>query len=171
MVSMCGGCKLKSLELHPTWEFITDTVMGGVSTGQTSELEISGLSATRLTGQVSLENNGGFVQMAFNISDDGSIFDASNYEGIEIDVFGNDEEYDIRLRTSDLTRPWQSYRAVLVARPEWSTTRLSFSEFVPHKTAIPLDVRRLRRIGVLGIGREYDADISVYGVRFFNFPG
>mgnify|MGYP003314573799 FL=1 len=106
-----------------------------------------------------------------NINNDGSIFDASKYEGIEIDVLGNEEEYDIRLRTSDLTRPWQSYRALLVARPEWSTTRLDFSVFVPHKTAIPLDVRRLRRIGVLGIGREYDADISVSGVRFLNFPG
>ena len=167
---MCGGWKLKSLELRPDWEFVADTVMGGLSTGQIAELEVSGLSATRLTGQVSLENNGGFVQMAFDISNDGSIFDASKYEGIEMDVFGNDEEYDIRLRTSDLTRPWQSYRALFKARPEWSTTRLGFSEFVPHKTVIPLDVRRLRRIGVLGIGREYDADVSVSGIRFFNFP-
>ena len=132
-------------------------------------MEVSGLSVTRLTGQVSLENKGGFVQMAFDISDDGSIFDASKYEGIDIDVFGNDEEYDIRLRTSDLTRPWQSYRALVKARPEWSTTRLRFLEFVPHKTMIPLDVSRLRRIGVLGIGREYDADVSVSGIRFFNF--
>ena len=159
---------MKSLELRPNWEFVADTVMGGVSTGQIAKLEVSGLSATRLTGQVSLENNGGFVQMAFDINNDGSIFDVSKYEGIEIDVFGNDEEYDIRLRTSDLTRPWQSYRALFIARPEWSTTRLGFSEFVPHKTETPFNVRRLRRIGVLGIGREYDADVSVSGVRFFN---
>ena len=161
---------MKPPELRPDWEFVADTVMGGLSTGQIAKLEVSGLSATRLTGQVSLENKGGFVQMAFDMSDDGSIFDASKYDGIEIDVFGNDEEYDIRLRTSDLTRPWQSYRALFKARPEWSTTRLGFSEFVPHKTVIPLDVRRLKRIGVLGIGREYYADVSVSGIRFFNFP-
>ena len=103
-----------------------------------------------------------------DINNDGSIFDASKYEGIEIDVSGNEEEYDIRLRTSDLTRPWQSYRALFIAGPEWSTTRVRFSEFVPHKTGIPLDVRCLRRIGVLGIGREYYADVSVSGIRFFN---
>ena len=159
-----GGPALKRLE----WRAVNDTVMGGVSR---SKIAWSPSGALLWTGALSLENNGGFVQMAFDISNDGSIFDASKYEGIEMDVFGNDEEYDIRLRTSDLTRPWQSYRALLVARPEWSTTRLDFSVFVPHKTAIPLDVRRLRRIGVLGIGREYDADISVSGVRFFNFPG
>ena len=160
---------MKPPELRPDWEFVADTVMGGLSKGQIAELEVSGLSATRLTGQVSLENNGGFIQMAFDISEDGSIFDASKYDGIEIDVFGNQEEYDIRLRTSNLTRPWQSYRALFLARPEWSTIRLGFSEFVPHKTEMPLDVRLLKRIGVLGIGREYDADVSVSGVRFFNF--
>ena len=165
---MFRGYELKSLELRPNWEFVADTVMGGVSAGQIANLEVSGLYATRLTGQVSLENNGGFVQMAFDISYGGSIFDASMYEGIEIDVFGNDEEYDIRLRTSELTRPWQSYRASFIARPEWCTKRLDFSEFVPHKTEIPFNSRRLKRIGVLGIGRNYNADISVFGVRFFN---
>ncbi len=170
MVPVCRGCKLKSPKLRPNWEFVADTVMGGVSTGQVEKLKVSGLSATRLTGQVSLENNGGFVQMAFDVSNDGSIFDASDYDGVEIDVLGNDEEYDIRLRTSDLTRPWQSYRALFIARSEWSTTRLRFLEFVPHKTTIPLDVSRLKRIGILGIGREYDADVSVSGIRFFNFP-
>ena len=167
-ITLCRGYKLVSLELRPDWEFVADTVMGGVSTGQITKSKISELSVTRLTGQVSLENNGGFVQMAFDINNDGSIFDASKYEGIEIDVSGNEEEYDIRLRTSDLTRPWQSYRALFIAGPEWSTTRVRFSEFVPHKTGIPLDVRCLRRIGVLGIGREYYADVSVSGIRFFN---
>ena len=55
-----------------------------MSTGQITKSKISELSVTRLTGQVSLENNGGFVQMAFDINNDGSIFDASKYEGIEL---------------------------------------------------------------------------------------
>ena len=106
---MRQGCTVSSLELDPAWEFFADTVMGGgLSTGQLSPESIAGRFATRLTGEVSLENNGGFVQMAFDINPDGSDFDGSTYHGIQVDVLGNDNVYDLRLRTSDLTRPWQS---------------------------------------------------------------
>jgi len=108
------------MELHPTWEFISDTVMGGVSLGQISIEEIAGRRATRLKGDVSLDNNGGFVQMAFSINDDGSTFDASSFNAIELGVFGNNETYDLRLRTTDLTRPWQSYRVSFEVLPAWT---------------------------------------------------
>ena len=88
---MRKGCKVGSLELHPAWEFVADTVMGGISTGQVSQGTVTGRSAIRLTGEVSLENNGGFVQMAFNINPDRSDFDGSAYNGIQIDVLGNGE--------------------------------------------------------------------------------
>lgn len=163
---MRQGCTVSSLELHPAWEFFADTVMGGVSTGQVSQESIAGRSATRLTGEVSLENNGGFVQMAFDINPDGSNFDSSAYHGIEIDVLGNDDVYDLRLRTSDLTRPWQSYRTSFKATSDWSTVKLAFTDFAPHKTDVPFDARHLRRIGVLGIGRVFDADVAISSVRF-----
>ena len=156
---------MMALELVTNWEFISDTVMGGVSSGQISTEQIAGRPATRLTGEVSLENNGGFVQMAFDINEDGSSFDASAFNAIEIDVFGNDEEYDLRLRTSDLTRPWQSFRAPFFASPKWATIRLHFDEFVPHKTEAEFDPRHLRRIGVLGIGRVFKSDLCVAAAR------
>ena len=41
------------------WAYLADTVMGGVSQGRA---EFSN-GALRLTGQVSTENNGGFIQV------------------------------------------------------------------------------------------------------------
>ena len=79
--------------------------MGGVSLGQISIEEIAGRHATRLKGDVSLDYNGGFVQMAFDINDDGSTSNVSSFNAIELGVFGNNETWDIRLRTNDLTRP------------------------------------------------------------------
>ena len=58
------------MELKSRWEFVSDTVMGGVSQGRIEEVDIFGRHATRLKGDVSLDNNGGFVQMAFDINDD-----------------------------------------------------------------------------------------------------
>ena len=59
---------MNSLELNPEWEFVADAVMGGVSTGSISSEIVANCRATRLKGDVSLDNNGGFVQMAFNIN-------------------------------------------------------------------------------------------------------
>ncbi len=43
------------------WEFIADTVMGGVSTGNVQFLSKDGQGFLKLSGKVSTENNGGFI--------------------------------------------------------------------------------------------------------------
>jgi hypothetical protein len=149
------------------WQLFTDTVMGGVSKATMARETIEGRAAIRLRGNVSLENNGGFVQISLDFRPDGGPIDASSWSGIEVDAFGNGEEYGVNLRTTDLTRPWQSYRQTFRATPHWGTVRLPFERFVPNRTDIPLEIHRLRRLGIIGIGREFFADISIGGVRFF----
>ncbi len=155
------------MQLSPDWEYVADTVMGGVSTGQTERMTLAGRDATRLTGDVSLDNDGGFVQMAFDLTPDGGTMDASAYTGIEITIRGNDEAYDLRLRTDQLERPWQSFRTEVNATDVWTTLRLPFSDFEPHRTDATLDPARLRRIGVLAIGREFHADVAVADIGFY----
>ena len=150
-----------------TWEMIADRVMGGVSNGQMRREEIEGRTCIRLQGDVSLENNGGFLQIALDLSPDGLSMDASPWSGIEIDVLGNDESYNLHLRTKDVTRPWQSYRRSFVARPAWQILRLPFSEFEQHRIEAALDLGALRRIGIVAIGRAFRADIAISGIRFY----
>ena len=154
------------MEISPNWEYVADTVMGGVSSGQANRETVQGRDAMRLTGDVSLDNNGGFVQMAFDLAG-GDVVDASGFAGIELDVFGNSKEYDLRLRTDALQRPWQSFRASFTAPPQWTSLRVPFGDFAPHKTDATFDPARLRRVGVLAIGREFHADIAVAGLRFY----
>ena len=149
------------------WELFTDSVMGGVSRATMVRETVEGRAAIRLHGDVSLENNGGFVQIALDFRPGGGSIDASSWSGIELDVLGNAEEYALNLRTTDLNRPWQSYSQIFKAAPRWQTVRLPFSDFVPSRTEIPLDLHRLRRMGVIGIARAFHADVSVGGVRFF----
>lgn len=155
------------MELSPNWEFVSDRVMGGVSSGTLQIDTAGGLRGARLRGQVSLDNNGGFVQMAFDLAEDGAAFDASDWSGIEMDVFGNDELYEVRLRTTALTRPWQSFRAPFEAKAQWQTLRVPFDAFEAHRTEASFDASQLRRIGVLAIGRAFEADITVASVRFY----
>ncbi len=143
------------------WQFVADTVMGGVSIGRIERSEISGKKALRLTGRVSLENNGGFVQAALPLADLGKTLDAGAFEGIALTVRGNGEMYAVHLRTTDLNRPWQSYRATFLAMPQWQTIRLPFSDFQAYRTDAPLDLGKLRRLGLVAIGCAFDADLAV----------
>ena len=156
-----------ALEFTPSWEYVADSVMGGVSAGRSEETTVGGRPAIRLTGTVSTENNGGFIQIAFDTATGSGPFDASAWQGIEIDVQGNSETYDIRLRTDQLRKPWHSYRASFRADPDWSSIRVPFSDFEPHRTDITFDPSRLRRIGILAIGREFQADIAISGIRLY----
>lgn len=154
-------------DLTPAWEFVADTVMGGVSQGGISRAQVAGRVATRLQGDVSLDNNGGFVQMAFDLEPGGGSHDASGYTGLELEVFGNGERYDLRLRTDQLTRPWHSFRTDFEASAEWTTLRVPFTAFEAHKTDKIFDPSRLRRIGVLAIGRVFRADVAISAIRLY----
>ena len=155
------------MELSPDWEYVADSVMGGVSAGALRSETVHGRHAQHLTGHVSLENNGGFVQMAFDLHPDGTAFDASGWTGLELDVVGNGEVYDLRLRTDELRRPWQSFRSEFTAYPDWKTCRFAFADFEPHRTDLQFDPAQLRRVGLLGIGRPFDVDLAVSAIRLY----
>ncbi|MFN3662384.1 CIA30 family protein [Yoonia sp.] len=154
---------MTQIEITADWEYIADRVMGGVSAGQMTQEMVQGRMATRLCGDVSLENNGGFVQIASDLPD----IDASGWDGIMLDLCGNGESYDIRLRTDQLTRPWQSFRADFTARPDWQSLTFPFADFTPQKHDIPFDPAALRRVGILAIGRAFVADVAVAGLRLY----
>ncbi|TFL17443.1 CIA30 family protein [Jannaschia formosa] len=146
------------------WGYVADGVMGGVSTGRMTRETLAGVDATRLTGDVSTENDGGFIQLAADLPD-GS--DPAAWAGLEIDVLGNGEGYDLRLRTTALTRPWQSFRLAFDASPEWRTLRAPWSAFAPHRTEAAFDPAQLRRLGILAVGRAFKADIAVGALRLW----
>ena len=148
-----------------TWRIFTDRVMGGVSDGSMSREMVAGRPAIRMRGEISLENNGGFVQISLDLDPDGKAVDVSAWRGLELDVFGNNEGYSAHLRTEDLTRPWQSYRQGFRAHPEWGIAQLLFEDFVSHRTESALDTHRLKRIGVVAIGRAFSADLYLGGLR------
>lgn len=149
------------------WQLLSDVVMGGVSSGRMTSEVMSGRRAIRMQGAVSLENNGGFLQIALDLAPGGGVVDASAFRGVAIEVLGDGESYGLHLRTADLTRPWQSYRATFVADRSWKTLQLPFSGFVPHRTAVPLDTTRLRRLGLVAIGRSFHPDVGIAGVSFY----
>lgn len=153
--------------LGTQWRAIDDQVMGGVSQASVARSIIDGRPCLRLDGDVRLENGGGFIQAALDLAPSGETLDASSYTGVRLMVRGNGEKYSVHLRTPDTIRPWQSYRAKFRAGPEWQTIDLAFDDFAPTRLEAPLDRTRLRRIGLVAIGRAFHADLAVAELSFY----
>lgn len=152
--------------LGEEWRLVTDDVMGGISSGKLELDSYQGKNCLRMQGDVSTENNGGFVQVALNLVESGS-FDASAYDGVELEVAGNNESYNLHLRTAGLWFPWQSYRASFDASNDWQTIRIPFAELVPYKTGQSFKANKLKRIGIVAIGRDFQADLCFSLVKFY----
>lgn len=148
------------------WRLISDQVMGGVSSGKLVLDNYKGRDCLRMQGDISTENNGGFLQMSLSLSDLQD-FDASSFTGIVIEVAGNDEDYNIHLRTSDLWFPWQSFRAGFRVSREWQTIHIPFDDLAAYKTSEKFRKNKLKRIGLVGIGRNFLADLCLASLRFY----
>lgn len=161
-----------TLEVWPAnlslrWRLVTDDVMGGVSRATISEVVHEGRKAICMRGDVSLDNGGGFIQLALDLAPEAGPFDASGFAGIELDALGNGEQYGIHLRSTELARPQQSYRQSFVATEDWTTLKFPFAGFRPHRTELSLNTSRLRRIGLIAIGREITARLAIARVAFY----
>lgn len=149
------------------WRMFTDRVMGGLSTATWDYTTIEGRSCVQLRGDVSLANNGGFIQIALPLTKEGWALDASSFKGVRIWALGNGETYHIHLRSNDSRLPWQYYGAAFVADSSWQSHDIPFSEFVPEGLDVELKTDRLVRIAVVAIKKEIKADIAVARLEFY----
>ncbi len=153
--------------LGTRWRGVSDRVMGGISQAMLAHATVDGVACLRLTGDVRLENDGGFIQAALDLTTSGDTIDAAGHAGVRLVARGNGERYSVHLRTPDAIRPWQSYRAHFFAGPDWRTIDLPFEAFEPYRLDTPLDISRLRRIGLVAIGRAFCADVSIARLSFY----
>jgi hypothetical protein len=149
------------------WRGFTDQVMGGVSTATSRMETIEGRRALRLVGDVSLENNGGFVQEALPLTGSGAPLDVSAYRGIRLTVKGNGETYHVHLRTTGTALPWQYYHSAFPAGPAWASIDLPFDGFKAAALESRLDPTQLTRIAVVASGRAFRADVAVARIEFY----
>jgi hypothetical protein len=151
-----------------TWRFFTDAVMGGVSRGTLLEETVDGRRALCLRGEVRLENNGGFVQMALELPRfPATAPDGQPWQGVELDVYGNGRRYGLHLRDASMSYPWQAFRAGFTATRAWQTVRVPWVEFLPYRFTGEVRPEAITRIGVLGIGERMDAEVCVARVALY----
>ena len=147
------------------WRFIADTVMGGVSTGNVSFLQENEDTHARMTGNVSTQNNGGFIQFRMKLP---SPLPKSAV-GLRLVVRGNDQQYFVHLRTSGTLLPWQYYGAGFEVNLKWAEVRVPFEAFKASGSLLRTVPRpeSLKSVGIVAFGRDHEAEIDVREVSYY----
>lgn len=147
------------------WEFIADGVMGGVSYGSVQFNHVEKNGVMTLSGTVSTENNGGFIQARRKLSVDKT----RDYQGIMLMVRGNGEEYFLHLRSFWTLLPWQYYQAGFETDSNWQEVAIPFSAFKPSSRVLPnnIDSKDIESLGVVAFGRDHEASVTITDIRLY----
>ena len=131
------------------WRITDDRVMGGRSQGK---FEITNQGTMRFSGNLSLENNGGFS----SVRSGGVSFDLSDSEGLALRVKGDGRKYQLRLGTEARYRSWDvSFSAGFQTKKDtWVNVRIPFSDFKAgfrgrSLDQVSFDPSKIRRLGIL----------------------
>jgi len=150
------------------WRGFSDRVMGGISNAELENTVIGGKNCARLSGTVTRESNGGFIQMALGFGKNYKSIDASLYSGVELEVFGNNEDYNVHIRTTDCRWYDESYRYTFFAKPEWQSIRIPFRDFKANSVSESLNSAGINRIALLGWMREFEADVALSRMSLYS---
>ena len=147
------------------WAYFADTVMGGVSAGGVEFKQEANQDYARITGTVSTENNGGFIQIRRDISSPS----LPSPKGISLKVRGNSQRYYVHLRTSGARLPWQYYQGEFDVVEAWTDVRIPFSDFKPEGGFLRknLNPSTLRTLGIVAYGRDHEAELEVSEIGFY----
>ena len=165
VISLSGGAVAQNLIKTGQWSYIDDTVMGGFSEG-TAEFQSNGSDKMmRLTGEVSTENNGGFIQVRSSVP----WKLAKGKTGIKLKIKGNGEQYFMHIRNSSTRLPWHYYQLGFGTSETWGEVELPFDAFIKSSAFLrdSMNQNTIKTIGIVAYGKDYTADISVMSLEFY----
>ena len=148
------------------WLFFTDGVMGGLSEGETNINNIKNIQCYQMTGNVTTENNGGFIQIRVPLK---PLIDSNRYEGVYVKVYGNNKKYSLHLRTKITLAPWQYYSYSFTAKDKWIIIRAPFNDFKKSNFYQPknLSNQSIKSIGLVAAFDNFYADVCLSEIGFY----
>jgi uncharacterized surface protein with fasciclin (FAS1) repeats len=130
------------------WQTVLDGVMGGLSTGRIAAGESGTL---RFTGELSLENNGGFSQIRTAVPE-GTF---AGTKGLLLRVKGDGRTYQCDIRSSRLRLMAGGYQSRFETKAgEWTEVEIPFDQCVANsfgqriRNAPPLDPASIESVGI-----------------------
>ncbi len=125
------------------WRVIDDVVMGGRSNGS---LTLNEKGYAVFSGDVSLENNGGFSSLRYN----GSPIILNNHTKCVLYLKGDKKKYQFRLREN--RNDYQSYIISFKTTGDWQKIEIPLDELVPSFRGRELNMPNFQSIKIEELG-------------------
>jgi len=103
------------------WRIVNDGVMGGLSSSKVNVEDAKII----FSGNVSLENNGGFASLRSPIKD----YNFENFSGIEIKIKGDGKRYSISMKETTYFSGYFYTSTFETKKDEWVTIKIPFDQF------------------------------------------
>jgi monofunctional biosynthetic peptidoglycan transglycosylase len=130
------------------WLIVNDGVMGGLSE---SSFVLSGLNSAVFSGDVTLENNGGFASVRTRPMQ----FDLAGHQGIRIRVKGDGKKYQFRVQTNNRFDGVSYQCKFETQKDQWQIITIPFEKCVPVfrgrllRNVEPISPENVRQLGFL----------------------
>ena len=146
------------------WTYIADNVMGGISDGGVEFNLVDSNVYALLSGNVSTENNGGFIQIRRELKN----IDLSKAKSIRVYARGNNEKYYIFLRTTGTILPWQYYSHEFTVNEEYNEFIMQIQDFKKSGSLLAKQInpKKITSIGIVAYGRDHYAELYVKELEF-----
>jgi hypothetical protein len=146
------------------WNYVADTVMGGVSTGGVEYKAIEGKTIAILTGNVTTENNGGFIQIRRDLRS----INLDSVSSIKLIAKGNNQKYFVFLRTTGTKLPWQYYQSEFTVNESFNEFILPINEFKKSGMLMSskINPKKITSIGLVAFGRDHSAELFIKEIEF-----
>jgi hypothetical protein len=121
-----------------------------------------------MSGAVSLDRNGGFIQIRLKLAK-GKPFDVSSYSGVRLKVRGKGSSYYLFLRTTSNILPWKFYKAKVPVAREWQTVDIPWEAFKggDYGGISKLNLRKVKSIALTAYGEEFNAEIEMSEIGLY----
>ncbi len=109
------------METKNKWRIVNDGVMGGLSSSKVNVKD----DKIIFSGNVSLENNGGFASMRSPVKD----YNFEKHNGIEIKIKGDGKRYSISMKETTYFSGYFYTSTFETKIDEWITVKIPFNQF------------------------------------------
>ena len=143
------------LDEPQAWQGVTDRVMGGVSNLAIRHSD----GVFYMSGNVSTDNNGGFVRLSNRIN-----INSNDFKGIKFKAKGNNETYEIHVTLKGLKiPPWSYFSQAFDVNNDWQEYEIFFKDLMRSSgfSAAPMKAKNIRDLSIAGYGRDFKVDLAI----------